>query len=712
VDGHRLDAYPRESLLWALAAVFTGAAEGDWVRLTCRRDQTEGWIVAIKDDFFGSAYIDIDEWREEPIRFRYVHGGFEGTDTRFSFYFPPPEQYEGRFLHFLEGGPGGNEATALGAMSFVASIEHASRCGAYLVESNQGHLGMDLSGVNGDSSILCWRASAESARFSKQLAAEMYGEAPHHGYLFGGSGGGIRSLNGLEQVDDVWDAGIPFVHPHQSTGAFFAMLLDAMRILQPVLPRIADAVDIGGSGKPFEGLTISQADALATLYKTGFPRGIGLDQSFEAVLVYTWFTELFNRYDPTYYDDFWSRPGYLGHDDPGRFDDVLIEIETEVSRVVTAQEVMTYPADGAADKYGVGDVARMIGALTGTAEMRSGITVAGGDVSSMGGAAITILTGAAAGRELNLIGVLGDLLIGSAVGEAGNLLFVGVQPGDRVRISNRKYLAYCNYYRHQVQAEYPEWAHLVVDGEPIYEQRPIIEKLWAHDYTYDIGNKKMFLIQNMLDRGCFPGSVIRYQERLREKLGGKLDEQLRVWFIDHAQHAPATMLALMGHPEVHSQLIDYEGFIQQAIKDLIDWVEYGKEPLPSTACTYTEDSCVVLPSTAVARGGIQPVVNARANGAVVTEVKTGDPVVIEADIEVPPGAGLLTRVEWDPEGNGTYPITEPSVGGTKAEVRLTHTFTTPGTYKPAVRVTAHRDGDATDDLFQLRGLGRCRVIVR
>ena len=45
------------------------------------------------DEFFGKAYIDIDEWREGPVRFRYVHGGFEGTDARFSFYFPERTQY-------------------------------------------------------------------------------------------------------------------------------------------------------------------------------------------------------------------------------------------------------------------------------------------------------------------------------------------------------------------------------------------------------------------------------------------------------------------------------------------------------------------------------------------------------------------------------------------------------------------------------------------
>ena len=43
---------------------------------------------ASPDTLFNKPYIDIDEWREIPVKHRYVHGGFKGTETRFSFYFP------------------------------------------------------------------------------------------------------------------------------------------------------------------------------------------------------------------------------------------------------------------------------------------------------------------------------------------------------------------------------------------------------------------------------------------------------------------------------------------------------------------------------------------------------------------------------------------------------------------------------------------------
>ena len=42
----------------------------------------------VTDSFFGAPYIDVDEWRDTPLRHRHVHGGFADCDTRFSMYFP------------------------------------------------------------------------------------------------------------------------------------------------------------------------------------------------------------------------------------------------------------------------------------------------------------------------------------------------------------------------------------------------------------------------------------------------------------------------------------------------------------------------------------------------------------------------------------------------------------------------------------------------
>ena len=50
---------------------------------------------ATKDPKYSKPFIDVDEPRERVLPdgtrlpYRYMHGGFEGTDLKFSFCFPP-----------------------------------------------------------------------------------------------------------------------------------------------------------------------------------------------------------------------------------------------------------------------------------------------------------------------------------------------------------------------------------------------------------------------------------------------------------------------------------------------------------------------------------------------------------------------------------------------------------------------------------------------
>ena len=36
--------------------------------------------VPAEDPYFRDPYIDVEEWRDTPVRHYYVHGGFHGTD--------------------------------------------------------------------------------------------------------------------------------------------------------------------------------------------------------------------------------------------------------------------------------------------------------------------------------------------------------------------------------------------------------------------------------------------------------------------------------------------------------------------------------------------------------------------------------------------------------------------------------------------------------
>ena len=99
------------------------------------------------------------------MRHRYVHGSFDGTDTKFSFYFPPPERYEGRFFHPVMPMSGIEVLATMGFLYGVAgSIEFAVDSGAYLVESN---LGRTNPFPGEDWSLAGYRASAAVARYGR-----------------------------------------------------------------------------------------------------------------------------------------------------------------------------------------------------------------------------------------------------------------------------------------------------------------------------------------------------------------------------------------------------------------------------------------------------------------------------------------------------------------------------------------------------------------
>jgi hypothetical protein len=125
-----------------------------------------------KDTLFKEPYVDVDEWRSVPVRHRYVHGGFKGTDTRFSFYFPPKEQYGGRFFQYITPVPD-NENLSQGAKGEGDKIGFSIASGAYFIETNGGGK-TALPGLGADATIGAYRANAAAAQFSREVAAQLY----------------------------------------------------------------------------------------------------------------------------------------------------------------------------------------------------------------------------------------------------------------------------------------------------------------------------------------------------------------------------------------------------------------------------------------------------------------------------------------------------------------------------------------------------------
>lgn len=611
------------------------------------------------DPFFGPAYHDVDEWRDTPVRHRYVHGGFEGTDTRFSLYLPPPEGYQGRLLQFLEGERGGNEDV----VPRFSGHAVAAPLGAALCESNQGHLGLDMSGLKGDNTIFEYRASAQTARHAQAVCAAMYGTGPHHTYVYGGSGGAMRTVSCLEGAHDVYDGGVAFMINRNGLMLWnWSLLAWAWSVLEPKLPAVIDAVDAGGGGDPFAVLdTDEQCHALAMLYRGGYPRGA--EAQIEANPLWVLSMQIVAAADPAFFRD--------------------APVTTTVHEKVRVTAVRT-TAELPPGDLGIGGVPPT---LPGRSKPDKPVGVAvdlEGGTGRFLGATITVLTGAAAGRKLICTGWAGDALV-AAMDVQG---FAGVEPGDEIEVDNTSFAAFCAFHRHLGDLPYESVDAVRVDGRPVYPPRPLPTGRMPVPTGRFAG--KLILIQHTHDRECWPECAEAYARSVRAELGDGVEDRFRLWWIENASHLPPVT------PAARQRLINYSGIYAQAVRDLAAWTEEGTAPAPSTDYTFGPDTRLTLPVTAAERGGIQPVVHLERDRI---EVGVGEDAVLAATVEVPAGTGSVVIAEWE------------SGDGRRAQGEcVTFTYVTPGTYFAVFHVASQREGDPAA-FTKVRNLARVRVVV-
>ena len=97
-----------------------------------------------------------------------------------------------------------------------------------------------------------------------------------------------------------------------------------------------------------------------------------------------------------------------------------------------------------------------------------------------------------------------------------------------------------------------------------------------------------------------------------------------------------------------------------------------------------------------------------------TEVAVGEPVTVEMQATVPPGAGTIVAAEWDFDGQGQFPFSHGGIDGTARSqtFRTTHVFDRPGEYFVTGRVHSHRQGDLTATSRRIPNVAQARVIVR
>src|SRR3984957_9297257 len=427
------------------------------------------------DSFFGAPYIDEDTEIDAPILHRMIHGGFEGTDTRFRFHFPF-EGYEGRMFNPLSGANGGTEeffTSPLGEA--IGGLSSRLRLGGYMVESNQGHIGDDPDPKGGvEPTLYGWRASAEAARFSKYVAAQIYGQPPHHSYVFGGSGGGRRSPLCLENAPDVWDGCLPStsggeIAEHGNTkrvkaGSImsFGQMFNVQRLLgKEKIVALAERMAPGGNGNPFDGLDTHEREELASLYRQGFTRGneFMISEPMGQMWLWTSLADELYAEDPAYFEDFWTKPGYVGFDQPGLVMGDLIDRRCTVVRTLSARDLNEAPDFAGPEYQTMRILAAIVGAGSEAYDFPYALEVEGLEGGYRLGTGVRVLTGKAAGRSLYATGFAGNVFACDGHGDANVLRFRDVLPGDEVHVDNRKFLAYCYFARHHLMDD-PAFEHL------------------------------------------------------------------------------------------------------------------------------------------------------------------------------------------------------------------------------------------------------------
>ena len=669
------------------------------------------------DTLLKSPYVDVDEWRDKPIRHRYVHGGFKGTETRFSFYFPPKEKYEGRFFQYITPFPD-NEYLSQGASGEEDKIGFSVSSGAYFIETNGGgRIDFGKPGFASDPSIGAYRANAASAQFSRVVAVQIFGGKRPYGYAFGGSGGAYRTIGGIENTEDVWDGVVPYVvGSPMAIPNVFTVRMHAMRVLKDKLAQIIDAVEPGGSGDMYAGLNAEEKDALQEVTKMGYPPKSWFGYKTMGIHGFLVLYQGVVMADRKYFtDDFWKVPGYLGANPPPSLLKARIQKVSKIKAGIPVDEAarLGLIESPSAQERGTAEAAwKSMGEKEGTMPVAFQLEDMLPDIDFPGGD-LVIRSGTAAGKTLQLTKIAGDKVI---IGPADARVLAQVKQGDEVQVDNSNFLAVQTYHRHQVPGnEYKVWDQFRdKDGKPIYPQRPMmLGPLFTRSASGVLpGGKykgKMIVLASSWDREAFPWQADWYRLKVIENLGAETDNHFRLWYTDHALHGDLTK------QEDPTHTVSYLGVLQQALRDLSAWVEKGIAP-PATTNYNIEDGQVIVPPTATERKGIQPVLTLKANGGERAEVKVGEPVTFNAIIELPQNTGKIVAAQWDFEGAGSFGVEGKLIPDGKSSTRVTlktsHVFTKPGTYFTTLRGISQRQGDVRTPYARIQNLARVRIIVR
>ncbi|KAF7555024.1 hypothetical protein G7Z17_g2468 [Cylindrodendrum hubeiense] len=630
------------------------------------------------DPIYNLAVIDSETEVSVPVPHRKISGHFDGTTVDFNIYLPH-DGWDGRFFQLVYP-----------LQSSIASdydIRFSAESGAYAVR---------VSGTLG------YRADAAAAKFARTLAGKYYKResAGIYGYIYGGSGGSLQTIGAIENTFGVWSGAVamiqavPVSNPNnwciRGFGGF---------VLESKKDKLADVLGPGGHGDPSKVLNTLEKSVLQEVSALGVElkiwgddfEGAGQNRKglWDSIMEMT--LPNVRLADPTYADDFWSKPGYIGAEQSALgkfFRKKLFKYQATVREVRFGTD--NIPNEIILDKFpsNVPDHG-----LEFTIQSKDGEGTAGTFTAELDQSSKTARI-----KVNNSPTVLASLV-----------------KGTKLSIDNRWFLSMLGYHRHQIPTRSGFYGYDYLrnqNGEPIYPQRsfllaPAIMRVASGGGTHT-GNitTKVIVMDALRDYDAFPWHADWYKDQVQTSLGNRFSDNYRLYYSDNADH----YIGEVTKP-VSTRLIDAAGIAEQHVRDVSAWVEKGKEPPISTRYAVQKGQ-VDVPRSASQRRGIQPIVELTTQGAKRVETKLGRSVDFKAHVELPPNTGKVVSVEWDFEGVGDYIKKEFGTARQSFDVKVTNNYLKRGTYFPSVRVTSHRDGDTTTPYCLTRNLDRVRVIVK
>ena len=546
-----------------------------------------------------------------------------------------------------------------------------------------------------------YRVDAAASKLAKAYANKLYGNTARiYGYVYGISGGSIQTMGAVESTTGVWDGAMPTslatdglsMHSFMWDSLFMMAVPPAQRAL------IAEAEKAGSTKNIYDGLNAEQRAILDEFLNAGFaPRAMQDTGTFYLPLPFYTAGSL-GAIDPTYEDDFWSKPGYEGTNPPsflsaakvdGFATITAVNGDGQSAPVSISFDPETVPKMGSMGSDGLQFYVYAVDEKTRT-------------VGSSGGS----LAGDLKGATLTLKGPNDPAMLRA------------LTVGGKIRINNRFLLALCFYPRHDIVTNgNPAYKqYLNSDGTPKYPQRSVpgwkLNSLSTQGGTLESGKIKFktIIMENLLDNRSFPYTASFYHSQIVKAIGpARADDIVRIYYNDNADHAD--LFEIKG--EDNGFTVGFGGIWLQALIDLTNWAEKGVPPLPSTQYSVDEHNQVSLPPNPVERGGIQPVVTLMVNGKDHASVGVNQEVTLTGKIEAPPKTGRVVQYDWYLGGSPVTYETPTVIPAPRSLVKITRvvTFPKPGVYEVTLRATAQRNG-VSEFWTNMQNLARVQVVVK